>query len=67
MKLLNGTPMDLHCINSKGKNVKIVEEGWANENETPNVLIIRFLASCGEAFYGGVGNTLWIDNVKLIM
>ncbi|MDD7532214.1 MAG: PCMD domain-containing protein [Candidatus Cryptobacteroides sp.] len=67
MKLLNGTPMDLHCINSKGKNVKIVEEGWADENETPNVLIIRFLASCGEAFYGGVGNTLWIDNVKLIM
>ena len=51
----------------QGKNVKIVEEGWANENETPNVLIIRFLASCGEAFYGGVGNTLWIDNVKLIM
>ena len=67
MGLLNGTPMDLHCINSKGKNVKIIEEGWADENETPNTLIIKFITSYHEAFYGGVGNTLWIDNVKLIM
>ena len=67
MKLLNGTAMDLHCINSKGRNVKIAEEGWADADETPNTLIIKFIASYGQAFYGGVGNTLWIDNVKLIM
>ncbi|MCQ2115224.1 MAG: PCMD domain-containing protein [Bacteroidales bacterium] len=67
MKLMKGTPMDLHCINSKGKNVKIAEEGWADADETPNTLIIKFIASYGEAFNGGIGNTLWIDNVKLIM
>lgn len=67
MNILNGTPQDLHAINSKGKNVKIIEEGWAAPDEIPNTLIIKFIASYGEAFYGGVGNTLWIDNVKLIM
>lgn len=67
MQLLNGTPLDLHCINSKGKNVRIIEEGWAAPDEEPNTLIIKFIASYGEAFYGGVGNTLWIDNVKLVM
>ncbi len=67
MQLMNGTVMDLHCINSKGKNMKIIEEGWADADETPNVLIIKILASCEEAFCGGIGNILWIDNVKLIM
>lgn len=67
MGLLNGTPLDLHCINSKGRNVKIIEEGWADENETPNTLIVKFLASYREAFNGGVGNILWVDNVKVVM
>jgi len=67
MKLLNGTPMDLHAINSKGKNVRIIEEGWGGPDDEPNTLIIKFIASYGEAFYGGVGNTIWLDNVKLIM
>jgi len=67
MQLMKGTEMDMHAINSKGKNVKVIEEGWADANETPNTLIIKFIASCNRAFYGGVGNTLWIDNVKLIM
>ena len=29
--------------------------------------MLHFITSCGEAFYGGVGNTLWLDNVKIIM
>ncbi|MCM1199503.1 MAG: hypothetical protein NC308_11500, partial [Clostridium sp.] len=56
-----------HAINSKGKNVAVVEEGWAGPGVEPNFLIIKFLASCNEAFYGGVGNILWIDNVRLEM
>lgn len=55
------------AINSKGKNVIVPEEGWAEKNETPNWMIITFLSSCGEAFHGGVGNILWIDNVRLEM
>lgn len=67
MGLLKGTEMDLHCINSKGRNVKIIEEGWGGPDDEPNTLIIKFIASYNKAFFGGVGNTLWIDNVKVIM
>lgn len=56
-----------HALNRKGNNVIIQEDGWASPDEEPTHLVIIFLASCGEAFYGGVGNTLWIDNVKLVM
>lgn len=54
-------------INSKGKTVIVQEEGWAAPDTEPTHLIIIFLSSCSEAFNGGVGNTLWIDNVQLIM
>ncbi len=54
-------------LNSKGKPVPVLEEGWAPEGTEPNFLIIKFLASCGEPFVGAVGNILWIDNVRLEM
>ena len=53
--------------NSKGDIVVIQEEGWAPVGTQPNYMMIHFITSCGQAFYGGVGNTLWIDNVKVIM
>ena len=56
-----------HARNSQGKNVIIQEDGWAAPGTEPTHLIVLFLTSCGEAFYGGVGNTLWIDNVELVM
>ena len=56
-----------HDINSRGKDKIIKEEGWAEPGTEPTHLILHFLTSCGEAFYGGLGNTLWLDNVKLIM
>lgn len=67
MQLLHGTSMDFHAVNSKGKNVKVIEEGWAEEGVEPNFLIIKFITSNDLPFYGGVGNTLWLDNVKLVM
>ncbi len=67
MDLNNDPERAYHAINSKGRNVKIIEDGWAEADEVPNVLIIKFLASQGNAFYGGVGNTLWIDNVRIEM
>ena len=51
----------------KGKVVVIQEEGWAPEGTAPTHMILHFITSCGKAFYGGVGNTLWLDNVKIIM
>lgn len=53
-------------LNSKGKNVKIIEEGWADANETPTHIIVKFDSSYGGAYIGSEGNTLMIDNVKLV-
>lgn len=56
-----------HALNSKGENVIVQEDGWAPVGTEPNFMMIHFIASCGKAFYGGVGNTLWIDNVEIVM
>ena len=56
-----------YARNSKGENVVVEEDGWAEPGTEPNYLMIHFLSSCGKAFYGGVGNTLWLDNVRLVM
>ena len=56
-----------HALNSKGKNVIIQEDGWAEPGTAPTHMMIHFISSCGNAFYGGVGNTLWVDNVQVVM
>lgn len=55
-----------YATNSQGKQVKIIEEGWASPNEVPTHLILKFNSSCNGAFIGSPGNTLWIDNVRLV-
>ena len=55
------------AVNSKGKTVMIQEEGWAAPGTEPTHLMLHIISSCGDAFYGGVGNTVWLDNVELIM
>ena len=54
-------------MNSKGKNVIIQEDGWAEPGTEPTHLLLHVISSCGKAFYGGVGNTVWLDNVKIVM
>jgi len=56
-----------HTLNSKGHNVIVEEDGWAEPGTEPNFMMLHFITSCGRAFYGGVGNTLWIDNVEIVM
>ena len=56
-----------HALNSKGKNVVIQEDGWAEPGTEPTHMMLHVISSCGKAFYGGVGNTVWIDNVEIIM
>lgn len=56
-----------HALNNKGENVIVEEDGWAEPGTVPNFMILNFISSCGKAFYGGVGNTLWIDNVEIVM
>lgn len=67
MGLNNNPDTAYHTLNSRGKNVAVSEDGWAVPDEQPNFMVIAFLGSCHEAFYGGVGNTLWVDNVHLEM
>lgn len=55
-----------YALNSKGKNVPIEEEGWAQEDEAPTHIIIKFDSSYAGAYVGTEGNTLWVDNVKLV-
>lgn len=55
-----------YATNSKGANVKVKETGWAAANETPTHLIVQFSSSHGGAYIGTPGNTLWIDNVRLV-
>lgn len=55
-----------YAKNSKGKMVPIVEEGWGSANDTPTHLVLQFDSSHGGAYIGSVGNTFWVDNVRLV-
>lgn len=55
-----------YARNSKGVSVPITETGWADKGETPTHLMIQFSSSHGGAFIGTPGNTLWVDNVRLV-
>ena len=67
MGLKNDPESAYHALNSKGKNVIISEDGWASPDTEPTHMLIHILSSCGNAFYGGVGNTVWVDNVQIVM
>lgn len=54
-----------YARNSKGKMVPVREVGWAAANETPTHIVLQFDSSHGGAYVGTVGNTLWVDNVRL--
>lgn len=55
-----------YARNSHGKSVLVKETGWAAPTETPTHLSLQFASSHGGAFIGSPGNTLWIDNVRLV-
>ena len=67
MGLNNDPETAFHALNSRGENVVVSEDGWADADAEPNHMILHFISSCGKAFYGGVGNTLWVDNVSVLM
>lgn len=54
-----------YCRNSKGKMVPIRETGWASEDEQPTHMILQMSSSYDGAYVGTVGNSFWVDNVKL--
>lgn len=46
--------------------VPVITVGWGDENDEPTHLYIQFTASHGGAYIGSPGNSLWVDNVKLV-
>lgn len=62
MGLLNGSKA-YHAYNSKGKLVPVQEEDWAPANATPTHVLVMASSTCGEAFIGTEGLTVYIDNI----
>lgn len=62
MALLNGDRA-YYAYNSKGKLVPVQEEGWAPANAVPTHVLVMASTTCGEAFVGTEGITMYIDNV----
>lgn len=52
-----------YAVNSKGKMVPVHEIGWADADETPTHVLVMASSSCGEAYIGTEGLTLYIDNI----
>ena len=59
-----GFNMNMCTTNSKGKIVRIQEEGWDATLEPTHIVIMLTAGKC-EAFVGHDGNVLWVDNVRL--
>ena len=55
------------AVNSRGEVVMIMEDGWAPAGTKPTHLLLHVISSCGQAFYGGLGNTIWLDNIEVVM
>lgn len=62
MGLLDGDKA-YYAKNSKGKMVPIHEVGWADAGETPTHVMVMASATCGEAYIGTEGLTLYVDNM----
>lgn len=65
MKLLNGASC-IYAKNSKGVLVPVNEDGWADGDAVPTHAIVKFDSSCGGAYIGSVGTSLWLDNIKWV-
>lgn len=63
MGLLDGDKA-YYAKNSKGKLVPVHEVGWDAPDSTPTHVLMMASSSCGEAFIGTEGLTLYIDNIS---
>lgn len=64
MGLIQGDA-SLYTVNSRGEKVPILEERWADADAPVTHAILQISSGCGENFTGEVGNTLWVDNIRL--
>lgn len=66
MGLLPQEDMPYCCRNSRGEMVEIQEVGWGTPDDTPTHVMVMFSSSIQKAFWGTIGNALWVDNVKFV-
>ena len=64
MGLLQGS-RTLYAVNSRGQRKPILEEGWAEPGAAVTHAVLQITAGSRGAFTGALGNTLWVDNVRL--
>ena len=55
-----------YAVNSMGESVPIHEVAWGTKDDEPTHMVLQFTSSHGGAYIGSPGNSLWIDNVKLV-
>ena len=55
----------LYTVNSRGKRVPILEEGWAPADTPVTHAIMHIGAGSQGAFTGEIGNEIWVDNICL--
>lgn len=65
MDLMRGDAI-IYARNSKGENVPVDENGWADASATPTHAIVKFDSSHGGAYIGSIGTALWLDNIKWV-
>lgn len=56
--------IQFQALNSRSEMTRVVEESWGLEN--PTHMIIMITSGSYEAFVGHDGNTLWVDNIRLV-
>lgn len=58
-------PNTFYTRNSKGEMTVINEIGWGDDSDQPTHIILMLSSGCHGAYTGALGNTLWVDNVRL--
>lgn len=64
MGLLGGRKA-LYALNGKGKRRPVLEEDWAAADAPVTHAVLFIAAGSRGAFEGELGNTLWVDNIRL--
>ena len=62
---LIGGEMTMYATSSRGRRVPILEEGWAEEGTPCTHAIMMISSGCQGGYTGEIGNTLWVDNLRL--
>lgn len=62
MGLINGEKA-YYARNSKGKMVPVEEVGWAPADAVPTHVLVMASSTCGEAYIGTEGLTMYVDNM----